>query len=253
MRSRPCVPGSVALLLVVFFLIWPYIPRKEDKPVEPETDTKGRLLQKIEAGREALAQGKFHLARLALDDAVRQRDRQRDLLRPAEHRWLNQLHRQADLLARLSPLSLQEIVRQGTLVRDPKEWDLEFAQYRGRSFVFDDVVRRDPQGRLKLANDVVDVGQAEEARLALDDLLLLKDLPLDDAPRLIFGARLAKCEREEGGTWVIHFEPQSGVLLTDPDAAQAASTRSLDPGLKATLRRQQQWLDELASERLNQP
>jgi hypothetical protein len=243
--------GSVALLLVLFFLVWPYLPRKEEKNGEESvTDVKGQLLKKIEAGREALSQGKFHLARKALDEAVHERDQHRDLLRPAQHRVLNQLHRQADLLARLSPVSLQEIVRQATLVRDPKEWALEFEQYRGRGFIFDDAIRRDAEGRLKLANDIVDVN-GTQARMALDDLAVLKDLPLEDAPRLIFGARVSKCELEEGGTWVIRFEPQSGVLLTDADAAQAASPCSLDPGLKATLQRQQQWLDELASERLN--
>jgi hypothetical protein len=244
---------SVGLLLVAFLVAWPYLPRKEEKSAEKvSTDAKGLLLKKVEAGREALEQGKFHRARTLLDEAVRERDRQRDLLSPAEHRRLNQLRRQADLLARLSPLSLQEIVRQGTLERDPKEWALAFERYRGWSFVFDDVVRRDAEGRLKLANDVVDVNGGQ-ARLALDELAILKDLPLDDAPRLIFGARLAKCELEEGGTWVIHFEPNSGVLLTDPEAAQAASTRSLEPGLKATLKRQQEWLDELGSEPLKRP
>jgi hypothetical protein len=242
---------SAALLLVIFLVAWPYLPRKEEKTGETQSeDAKGLLLKNMESGQEALAQGKFHLALQALDEAVRARDRHRHLLRPAQHRLLNQLHRQADLLARLSPLSLQEIVRQATLARDPKEWALEFEQYRGRSFVFDDAVRRDAEGRLKLAHDVVDVNGGL-ARLALDDLAILKDLRLDDAPRLIFGARLARCELEEGGSWVIHFEPQSGVLLTDPDAAQAASPCALDPGLKTTLQRQQQWLDELGSEPLN--
>ncbi len=158
--------GSAGLLFVAFLIAWPYLPRKEEKSAEPAaTDVKDLLLEKIDAGREALAQGKFHLARKMLDEAVHERNQQRDLLRPAQHRRLNQLRRQADLLARLSPLLLQDIVRQGTLVRDPKEWALQMEQYRGWSFVFDDVVRRDMDGRLKLGNDVIDANGGQ-ARLA---------------------------------------------------------------------------------------
>ena len=68
-------------------------------------------------------------------------------------------------------------------------------------------------------------------RLALEDLAVLHDLPLDDRPRLIFGARLAGCEREPGGGWVVHFERDSGVLVTDHDAVVAALTQPPDePG-----------------------
>jgi hypothetical protein len=59
---------------------------------------------------------------------------------------------------------------------------------------------------------------------------------------MLFGARLRDCTREEGGGWVIRFEPDSGVLLTDAEAAAACA--ALEPRLKETLRRQQRWLDE---------
>ena len=61
---------------------------------------------------------------------------------------------------------------------------------------------------------------------------------------LVFGVRLAACDREEGGGWVIRFAPDSGVLLTDAEAAEAASPVSLGPGLKETLARQRGWLEE---------
>ena len=129
-------------------------------------------------------------------------------------------------------------------MRDPEEWAAEFAAFRGRTFLFDDVVRRDNEGRPVLGSYVVEV-KGEVVRLALEDLDVLRDLPLDEGPRMLFGARLAQCDREEGGSWVIHFAPDSGVLLTDLEAAEAASPgRPLDPGLKETLQRQQQWLDE---------
>ncbi len=103
-----------------------------------------------------------------------------------------------------------------------------------------------------LRHYVVEVN-GQIVRLALEDLTILHDMELEEAPRLIFGARLASCEIEDGGGWVIHFEPRSGVLLTDADAVQSASSVLLDPGLKATLERQQQWLDKHLGEPLERP
>jgi len=133
------------------------------------------------------------------------------------------------------------------LARSPDEWALQFEEeYRGRSLVFDDAVRRDDRGRPALTDPVAPL-EAEAARAALEDLVLLHDLPLDDGPRLVFGARLAGCEREAGGGWVIRFERDSGVLLTDLDAVVAAMTRPPDEGLRRVLARQQKWLDERAA------
>jgi hypothetical protein len=61
---------------------------------------------------------------------------------------------------------------------------------------------------------------------------------------MLFGARLAGLEREERGghgLWVIRLDPDSGVLLTDEDAAGACCPRPLDDGLRAVLRRQADW------------
>jgi hypothetical protein len=231
--------GSVALLLAGFFLAWPYLMRRPEPAVEDPPP--GRLLAEAEAGRLALTQGKFHLGRRLLDGALARRDRQPASLSAGENRDLNQLHRQADLLARLSNRSLEEIVRQGMLIRDPDEWAAQFADYRGRTIVFDDLFRRDPDPRP--ATDVVEVGQ-EVIRLAFEDLDLLRDLPLNDSPRLIFGARLAGCRREEGGGWVVRFEPGSGVLLTDPDLWQACSSADLDDDTRRVFARQRRWLEQ---------
>jgi DNA-directed RNA polymerase subunit RPC12/RpoP len=239
----PLLAGVVCLaaLLIAFAAAWHLLIR----PHEPaaEAGSEEGLAKQVEAGRSALGQGKFHLARRLLGEAVDRRDEQPGILPPAASRQLNQLHRQADLLSRLLPVSLEEIVRQGRLVRDRTEWALQMDDYRGRSVVFDDVVRRDQRGVPILATYVVEVDD-EIVRLALEDLTLLRDLPLDDEPRLIFGARLHSCEREEGGEWVIRFVPDSGVLLTDPDAVAACLPGSPDRTLEQTLARQRRWLDE---------
>ncbi len=82
-----------------------------------------------------------------------------------------------------------------------------------------------------------------EARVALEDVPLLKQLPLDPPRRWLFGARLASCQREEGGVWVLRFEPQSAVLLTDEGAAAVCCPGPMDAELRAVLRRQQEWLE----------
>src|SRR5262249_36581119 len=114
--------------------------------------------------------------------------------------------------------------------------------YRGRGVIFDDMVRRDDEGRAVLVNHVVQLND-ERVRLALEDLAALQDLPLDDEPRLIFGARLRSCTREQGGEWVVRFEPNSGVLFTEAEAVEACFPVPADELRKVT-RRQQKWVDE---------
>jgi hypothetical protein len=130
-------------------------------------------------------------------------------------------------------------------VRRPDEWQDRFrAQHLGKAVVFDDVVGRDPAGRPALAVYRVGAG-GEKARVALEDLRLLRRLPLDPPQRLVFGGRLASLEREDGGGWVFHFDPDSGVLLTDAGAV-AACVGPPDADLLEVLRRQQQWLADQA-------
>jgi hypothetical protein len=235
--------GCVALLLLAFVLVLPGLMRPRDaEKSEEQFDLSGH----VKKGHRQMGQGKFRLARRTLDEAVRRRDRDPAALSAAQHRELNQLHRQADILARLLNVTLAEVVRRAQLSRDAEEWALRFEDFRGRSVIFDDAVGRDDRDRPVLAHDVVEV-KDERVRLALEDLAVMHDLPLDERPRLVFGARLAGCEREPGGGWVVRFERDSGVLLTDLDAVVAALTQPPDEGLKQVLARQQKWLDERAA------
>jgi len=233
--------GCLVLLFLAFVLVLPWLVRP--RPTE-QNEEEFDLNAHLDKGRRQMGQGKFRLARQTLFEAVRRRDRDPAALTAAQHRELNQLYRQADLLARLASFTGSDLVRQARLARGPDEWALQFEEdYRGRSFVFDDVVRRDERGRPVLKGMIAPL-EAEAARAALEDLEILNDLPLDDGPRLVFGARLAGCEREAGGGWVVRFERDSGVLLTDLGAVVAAMTRPPDEGLKQVLARQQKWLDE---------
>jgi hypothetical protein len=242
----PLLAGAVsaAVLVAGFAVVLPRLARpKSPRPAEllaPED-----LLDQVAEGRRALAAGRFRRARQVLNEAVAARDRQPDLLDRAQHRRLNQLQRQADLLARLSTRSLEEILRQAALVGDPDEWAAQFSDYRGKTVLFDDKVVLGTDDRPALESYVVRVNN-ETARVALEDLTLLQHLPLGERPRLLFGARLARCGREQGGAWVVRLEPDSAVLLTDPGAAAAAFVpASPDPELGEVLRRQEEWLRDV--------
>lgn len=226
----------VGLLLIAFSLLWPHLTRPADSPA-PGAPPDPDIL--FEQGSAALRQGKYHVARDLLSSALRNRA----ALSPEQIRAVDQHYLQADLLARLLPRSLEEIVRHAMLVRDTEEWRAQFRDYRGRSVVFDDVVRRDARDRPVLANHTLDLGDLP-VRLALEELKLLHDLPLENAPRVIFGARLIRCAREEGGTWVLRFDPDSTVLLTDPAAVESCWLTPLDDATRAVLDRQRRWLDE---------
>src|SRR5205823_166192 len=78
---------------------------------------------------------------------------------------------------------------------------------------------RDEGGRHRLTGYEVLVPD-EQVRVRLE-LGLLDRLPLDQPRRLLFGARLASVAREGERLWVVRFEADSGVLLTDEGAVAA--------------------------------
>jgi DNA-directed RNA polymerase subunit RPC12/RpoP len=234
------IVGGAAAMGLLFLLVKPYL-RRSPAPMETTTPA-AEIRAHLEAGRNALRDEAFRLAVKELNAASAQRDRNPDALSREEHRQLNRLRRQSDLLAHLLDRSLEEILRQAMQHRNEDEWREKFEDYRGRAVLFDDVLRLDPLGRPILGFYVVRVGEVE-ARVALENLLLLTHLPLDPPPqRWLFGARLASCRREDGGVWVFRFEPESAVLLTDEGAAAACCPGPMDAELRAVLRRQDEIL-----------
>ncbi len=248
----PLLAGGVTLGLCVtaFLAVLPFLLRPANPAATVPRLTAGQLNDRIDAGQRALADGTFNVAVRELNAAVELRDRQPDLLTPKQNRDLNQLQRQADLLVRLHSLPLQDVLKEAALTPGGEEWNGHFEKFhKGRTVLFDDVVRRDPAtGQLGLACYEVWAGGAK-AVVALDDLTILHGLPLDPPPRLIFGARLLSVAREKGGVWVVRFEPDSGVLLTDPNAAAACWPVPPDRDVLRTLQRQQEWLDTLPAQR----
>jgi hypothetical protein len=242
----PLLAGALCLVAVVVGYSYA-LPRLMERhfPRRAVPPDPGTLRGHLDAGRQALHQGRFRVAVRELEAAAALRDRHPAALPAEENRALNERLRQARLLARLLHLTLEEVVARGKLVRNAEEWAEQFEDFRGRSVIFDDAVRRDDDGQPALVNHVVAAGD-EMVRLALEDLQVLRGLPLDDEPRVIFGARLRSCLREQGGAWVVRFEPDSGVLFTDAEAVEAAFPVAAGEGLGKVMRRQRRWLDERA-------
>jgi hypothetical protein len=198
--------------------------------------------QHLEAGRTLLAQGKFFRAVQELEPAREIQAQHPDLLSPAERRELTQLHRQAALLANLLSEPLEEILRHAAelVQQDEQEWQRVFAErYRGKALVFDAELQRDEVGQLQIGYAVFVRGR--QARLDLTNFQLFKGLPLQQPQRLLFGLRLADISLEAEGIWVIYFEPDSGVLLTDLGAAAACCSQP-EEDLKDLVMKQAEWL-----------
>lgn len=199
----------------------------------------------LKAGREAFEQGKLRLAANELSAAEALRTRHPDTLGAAERRQLRQMHRQAQLLCDLLAEPLDDVLRQAAdrSEVDEKEWQEEFAaRYKDKAVLFDDEVRIEGNAGHRLATYVFTV-RGRPAQVALSDLQVLRGLPLDRPQRMLIGARLASVRLEPGGNWVVRLVPESGVLLTDMPAVQAAYPLPADE-LREVLERQAKWVAE---------
>jgi hypothetical protein len=238
----PLVAGAatlaVAAICIVSLLWYLRPPHQAAAPARVED-----VAAVVDAGRNDLAAGKFRLAAGQLQRAVALLEQQPERQGGPRAREVSQLRRQAALLADLLTEPLGGILQSAATQHD-EEWEAQFAEnYLTRSVVFDAEVSRNGAGQLRLDFHVR--AGAEPARIDVNDLKLLAKLPRDRPPRLLFGARLASIAREPPGVWVVRFDPDSGVLLTDPGAAAAACPGPADDELTDLLRRQKQWLDEL--------
>jgi hypothetical protein len=235
-RIKALVAAAVALVAIIFIVFLALSPRRANPGPQA-------INQRMNAGKQFLAQGKFHEAVRELDAAFGLRERYPDALSASDRRDLMQLHRQATLLVDLLSQSLENILFQASEELDEQEWQALFGdRYKGRAVVFFAEVRRDAHANYQLDYDFF--VQDKRAIVELGNIQLLHALPLNRPQRLLFGARLASVGSEAGGTWVIRFEPDSGVLLTDPGAVAACYSRPLE-GLDEVLQRQAAWIAEM--------
>lgn len=262
---RPAQPLSAVWLLVpvavlgllaigVFYALVRNI-KGTDPAGPPAASPRSQLLAKLDEGERELEQGGLHLAREKLDEVVRQRDADPKLLTEPEHRRLNQLQRQAALLTDLAPVTVTGLLEQAEAAPGLAAWQARCRTYQGKGVLLDDVLRGDrAPGRVQ-ARKLGDIRVGGTAgRVALEDLTLLQQLPLQMPQRWLVGARLKNVDREGGPGWVIRLEPESGVLFTTraPVEAEWPALRN-DAEWPLLLSRQQALLDTLPAPRAHRP
>lgn len=246
--SRLLLPAAAALVVTggIVTVLLLYLGRNGRGKDGQPTEGPGAIATHFRAGREALEQGKLRLAANELTAAENLRVRYPDVLGAAERRQLRQLQREAQLLADLLAEPLDDVLSlaaERTEI-DEKEWQAEFdARYKGRAVLFDDEVRNEGAG-FRLATYPFSV-RGRPAQVSLTDLQLLRGLPLDGSKRLLLGARLASVRLEAGGNWVVHLEPDSGVLITDMTGVRAVYPIPADD-LREVLERQAKWAAQAA-------
>jgi hypothetical protein len=251
LRRRPWVLPALAAGLTLLLLVAASVvffgpfnrPRNGNPPLDPEGGQAKagpeQFADRLTAARRQLGQGNVRLALEELQAARALCERDPRVCGRAQRRELAQLRRQASLLVDLLSESLGEVVQHAAGVQE-REWQSDFPhRYRGKALVLDLEVRPGLGGRLEY--DLVLPVRGELAQAELNDLELLRRLPLEQPQRVVFGARLASVRREPGRSWVVRFEPDSGVLLTDPEAAVACFLSPDDPEVRALLQRQSEW------------
>jgi hypothetical protein len=187
----------------------------------------------LKNARENLAVGNYRLALAGLQELAAAGPNPDA---PPRRQW-EPLLAQAALLADLSAESLEEILAHAAVGR-VDEWEADFpARYRGRAFLFD-LELNGPAGGPYRHSWALPAG----VRMEFAELRLLRRLPLEEPTRLLFGARLAWVRRDTPTSWEVLFEPDSGVLLTDPGAAAACCPFLGEAELLDLVRRQAGWL-----------
>jgi hypothetical protein len=237
----PVVAGCVLAATLGGVIWWLSSPRHQDEERADVAAADAPVWTRDSLGelQTLLARGQFHQAAAGAKAALTLRQGRPQLFTAAEGDALRQLHAEAALLADLSAESLEDILRHGAGL-PAAEWEATVrARYRGKAVVFDAEVRRTADGVVHTSYRLA--GAGEEARLHLDALRLLHALPLEEPRRLVFGARLERVAREPPGTWVVRFEPDSGVLLTDAEAAAWCCPGLADAESRALFARQRGW------------
>jgi hypothetical protein len=232
--------AAILSLLVIGILLALTLPRLARPAPGPPESTEA-LEAALREGEQLLHEGKFHLSWQKLKEAVSLRaEGKGDVGQPLSWR-LSSLYHQADALANLVPIPLEEVVRQARFERNPREWEERWKQFDGKAVLFDGVVKLDRFSRVTLP-DIPIIADGQEARLELDDVALMNEVPLESNRRMIFAVKLKACARDKDGLWVVRFHPKSGVLMTEAVAVEAACSVPLDDGAKKVLAWQARWV-----------
>lgn len=247
-----CTTLLVITGLTLFFL---YLPN--DRPSGKTPNDKGtgktspgtvasQLQQLIATGNKNLQNGSFELAVENLKKAEALDHRVPNVLSRLNRAQMKLSLQQAELFADLIQQPLEGLIREAQN-RSPEEWKARFQKYRNGSVLWYDVIEPLGKGRFRLQNHRILVGEKnlKLARVELP-LELLTQLELEQPRPMIVGARLESIAQEEGGQWVIRFQPQSAVLMTDEKALHSYGFVPADQeGLREVLRWQREQMEQL--------
>jgi hypothetical protein len=231
--------ATLALIGVGLAVLWPFLGPPSATRVDAAAANAQALEYQIFEGRRALNEGAFQVASRLLTEAQTRAGYPQARLTAPQRRQLVRWQRQAALLAELLTEPLSAVVAHAEQLPEHEWRELFPERYRGYGVVFDCTVRRDAAGQVSA--DWEEAAGGQPVRIGFGGLTLLQRLPLAEPQRLLFGARLADVRRAEGG-WRVEFEPDSGVLLTEPGVF-AGTPLPPDPELLAVLKRQDDWLD----------
>jgi hypothetical protein len=206
------LPLAAAILTATILAVvwWVFLFPETKHPEGPTATDKKTAAEHLLQARQYLAGGMFRLAANELEGEPS------DLPADQKPAW-RQLQREAALLADLCAEPLEEILQHAAGVGE-REWQADFPRrYRGKSIIFDTVILRKANGKLQA---LYVFPRSDKIHLEIGDLELFRHLPLDQPRRVLFGGRLATINLEPPGpAWVVHFQAESGVLLTDARAA----------------------------------
>lgn len=236
----PILAGVLTLIVVVAV----YIPLlwhiNQVVPTHREESAEVVIQRRMAAGVEALAREDFAEAARELAQARTRHERQPDTLPASEARRLHQLVREADLMTKRLPRSLDQMLRDWSALAD-EDVEKLFGDARDRSVFFDLEIQRDGTGQYQYERRL---GPALPS-LELHELKLLNRLPLQNArQRVVFGARLSGWRRDALGKFIVSFDPDSGVLVTEESVARVCCP-PVEENLRVVLERQKLWALEM--------
>jgi hypothetical protein len=234
--------GALALLVAAAALTWMLTARSpaEKSSASPDPARARGPDASLDTARQLLGRGQLHQARAQAEAVLRFAAGRPGFLAADDRRAVEQVQREAALLAELSAESLEEILGHAAALPD-EEWEATFRQrYQGKALVLDLEVVRNTEGRYRHGWRLFFPNG--NASLELEGLQLLEGMPLETPRRLVLGARLGSARREPPGTWVVRLAPDSGVLLTDPGAAALCCPALGDAAARDVLERQRGWV-----------
>jgi phage FluMu protein Com len=209
-RFRRLMLGVCGVLLLGLGIVLHAILSKRENPLP---DNVVPAQERLERAERLLVDGNFRLAAIELGKP----DTPANAAPKLRNRW-RQVFRESSILADLLPEPLEEVL-QHAAASGKDEWYAVFAhRYADKAMLLDIVVSRAATG--KLTTNYQWILGDEPIRVEMDELQLLQSVNLEKPRRVILGARLASVRLEAPGPgWVVRFHPQSGVLLTNAQAA----------------------------------